>query len=149
MINIVGIYCELQPEYPNGPHILEERYCHLHASEEEKLHIKIKALLDGGSKLIEYNLTFSGDNLNPNPFQGKHGKSYNYRPTEWQRVLSKHGKTLLSLAFNYDVLSLSMLSFGVAHLDVVLVDGPHGCFWNLTEDEQMKEITKIIMNDFR
>ncbi len=44
----------------------------------------------------------------------------------WQRAYSAHGRTLLSLAFNYDVLSLKMLQFGVEQMDVNVIDSPPG-----------------------
>ena len=50
------------------------------------------------------------------------------KPYEWQRVFSKHGRTLLSLAFNYDVLSLQMLTFGTETLQVDVLDTPQWCF---------------------
>ena len=43
-----------------------------------------------------------------------------YKPDLWSRVVGDHGRKLLSLAFNFDVLSLKMLTFGVETMKVTL-----------------------------
>jgi hypothetical protein len=87
-------------------------------------------------KLIEFHLTVAGYQVNPLDVEAwpdtiswdhrgldNASLTYETRPYKthfWSRVASGHGQTLLNLAFNYGVLSLMTLSFGVEQLDVEL-----------------------------
>lgn len=85
-------------------------------------------MLEDNAKLIEFHLTVAGYEINPLdlntwPDQGHgHGEnvSWPYKTAWWSRAVSGHGQTLLKLAFNYQVMSLMTLSFGVEQLDVEL-----------------------------
>ena len=58
------------------------------------------------------------------------------------------GKTLLALAFNYDILSLKMLQFGVEEMDINVVDAPVGCFQFLAESERIQIAMDLVLADF-
>ena len=63
---------------------------------------------------------------------------------------TRHGQTLLSLAFNYGVLSLMTLTFGTERMRVELRDEPLGCItWPRTETEKLKMVLYLLMRDFR
>ena len=95
------------------------------------------------SKLIEYHMTVKGYKVNPLEVNN----TWNYKPQNWARVASSHGQTILNLAFNYGVLSLMTLSFGIVKLDVELEDIPYGCLGNLTEDEKILVVMDIVLRD--
>jgi len=59
--------------------------------------------------LIEYQLLFP-KNYSTNPMTV--GITRSHRADKWARVSSQHGQTLLSLAFNYGILSLMTLKLG-------------------------------------
>ena len=77
---------------------------------------QVDDILARKAKLIEYN--FSVKNYTVNPLAS--GNTWMYKSHMWSRVGTSHGQTILNLAFNYDVLSLMTLSFGVEQLDVQL-----------------------------
>jgi len=67
----------------------------------------------------------------------------------WARVSSVHGQTLLSLAFNYGILSLKTLTFGTDVLSVAVEDRPLGCMLDLNEREKVGTVLRLLMRDFK
>jgi len=67
----------------------------------------------------------------------------------WARVSSVHGQTLLSLAFNYGILSLKTLTFGTDVLQVRVEDQPHGCMIQLNENDKVETVLHLLMRDFK
>jgi len=64
-------------------------------------------------------------------------------------VESVHGQTLLSLAFNYGILSLKTLTFGTDVLPVNVEDRPLGCMIHMDEDEKVITVRRLLMRDFK
>jgi hypothetical protein len=60
-----------------------------------------------------------------------------------------HGQTLLSLAFNYGILSLMTLTLGTDKVKVELQERPTGCLLDMSEDDRMHRIIELLMRDFR
>ena len=118
--------------------------CELWAK-DPAIYAKISALVSAGAKLLEYNLIFPEYETNPL----RQNMSNNFLTSRWSRAFTHHGKTLLSLSFNYRVLSLSMLSFGVERVPVDIVDAPKGCFGKFTPEQKLKKIMEVVMSDFR
>ena len=81
------------------------------------------------------------------PLQFKPDSLY-YKPSHWARVASSHGQTILSLAFNYGVLSLKTLTFGISQFKVILEDQPQGCFGEMDEDHKMRAVMSVVLTDF-
>ena len=75
--------------------------------------------------------------------------SLTYKPWKWYRTISDHGKTLLTLSFNYDVLSLSILTIGIQRVPLKLKDYPSGCFKNLTAEERAEMIRSRVFDNFK
>lgn len=75
--------------------------------------------------------------------------SRTYKPWKWYRTTSEHGKTLLTLSFNFDVLSLSILTIGVERVKLKLKDVPEGCFANLTAEERVDLIRDRVFDNFK
>ncbi|CAH1799796.1 unnamed protein product [Owenia fusiformis] len=104
------------------------------------------ALADAESaKLIEYELEFENYTVNPLLEQSIRE---NYKANIWQKAATKHGRTLVTMNFNYDVLSLSVLSLGVEKHTVVLKDEPVGCFGELSEMDRMDNVLWLLSRDF-
>ena len=74
-------------------------------------------LSDQGLKVINYEFTVF--NYTKSPLRTI-GQSSNYKLNSWSRVVSGHGQTILKLTFNYAVLSLMTLGFGVETLRIEL-----------------------------
>lgn len=62
---------------------------------------------------------------------------------------SVHGQTLLSLAFNYGILSLKTLTFGTDEVQVHVEDRPLGCMFRLNEKDKVDTVLHLLMNDFK
>ena len=75
--------------------------------------------------------------------------SETYKPWKWYRTASEHGKTLLTLSFNYDVLSLNILTIGVERIHLKLKDNPQGCFGSLTPEERVEMLRAKVFDNFR
>jgi len=66
----------------------------------------------------------------------------------WTRVSGVHGETLLSLSFNYGILSLKTLTFGTDKRPVNVTDRPHGCMMQLNESDKVDTVLRLLMTDF-
>ena len=74
--------------------------------------------------------------------------SQNYKPYRWFRTRSRHGRTLLMLSFNYDVLSMTILKIGVQKIEMNITDRPFGCFGELSSEQRMQKIRNILVGKF-
>ena len=110
---------------------------------EEHLHDEVEAS-KMTSKLIYYDLQIVNQTENPLT----NNILWSYELNRWTRVSHNHGQTILSLAFNYAILSLMTLSFGVMPLPVKVKEEPIGCIRNLTEREKILVIVDLLMRDF-
>ena len=124
--------------------IAESIGCRLQPADSH-LHITILQHLARGVKLLEY--TFTVENYTENPLIKN--VRWHYKGNIWSRTSSRHGQTLLSLAFNYGVLSLGILTFGVEKIAIKLRDEPHQCFGTLTEEDKMTLLRHLVLRDFR
>ena len=66
----------------------------------------------------------------------------------WTRVSGVHGQTLLSLGFNYRILSLSTLTFGTDKMTVNVTDRPRDCMTQLNETDKVRTVLRLLVNDF-
>lgn len=105
----------------------------------------IRYLIDAESiKLIEYSLLFPAYNSSP-----LISNATVYKAESWARTSTRHGQTLLSLSFNYGILSMMTLSVGTTALNVTLTDHPEGCIGTLTETEQFDRVIHLLLRDFQ
>ena len=109
--------------------------CRLKAT-DPFIHNKVHHLLTvEKATLITYVLNVS--NYSYNPLTINVGGVYNAKT--WSRVTTAHGQTLLSLAFNYGVLSMMTLTLGTQTLHVELRDSPSGCFASATDHQKVND----------
>ena len=94
--------------------------------------------------LIEYQLNFS--NYSHNPLTINVAGAYDAK--KWSRVTTAHGQTLLSLAFNYGVLSMMTLTLGTETLHVELQDSPPGCMASVDDRRKIDSVRRLLMRDF-
>ena len=71
-----------------------------------------------------------------------------YDAKKWARVTTAHGQTLLSLAFNYGVLSMKTLTLGTETLNVELQDSPPGCMAAISDQRKIDSVRRLLMRDF-
>jgi len=82
-----------------------------------------------------------------------------YKPSVGYRVFTIHGRLLLKMSFQRDVLSLGLLRYGVRKLTVNVVDSPPDCFASLPPDVgarstaamdlMVKDLADILPSDSR
>lgn len=123
--------------------ITAEHPCHLHPWDADIYH-KIKEKVNEGAKLVKYVISFPEYEVNPLLVN----MTWNYKANEWYRAFDMHGRTLLSLTFNYDILSIYTLTFGVEKFDAPVVDTPQSCFRYLTEEQKMHAVLDLVTQDF-
>ena len=119
--------------------------CHLHTHNADYVHDYIRTRQENGIKLLEITLTFEDYWTNPL----RVGTSENYKLETWHRTFSRHGQTLLTLPFDYKMLSLTFLSFGTEEMTVGLIDAPQCCFAQLPVERQIEEIKTLFASDFQ
>ena len=88
-------------------HGLRER-CQL-ITTDHRASTKLQDLLMTNTALVEYTMTvlnYTDNPLSNNSYLG-------YKSHVWSRIVSPQGQTILNLAFNYDIMSLMTLSFGI------------------------------------
>jgi len=101
-------------------------------------------LLEDKVTLIDYQLNFS--NYSNNPLTINVAGAYDAK--KWSRVTTAHGQTLLSLAFNYGVLSMMTLTLGTETLHVELQDSPPGCMEAVSDRHKIDSVRRLLMRDF-
>lgn len=122
--------------------------CTIHARKGKRFSNLVKKKLQDGAKQLKYNLKFY-EYVEKDPLKITNtSKSYLFKPNLWSRIKGEHGRKLLSLAFNYDVLSLQMLTFGVEMLDVEILDSPKFCFGSLDDQQKLDLIMDLLVKDF-
>ncbi len=109
------------------------------------LYEEITELLKYQAKLVEYIFTFKNHTDNPMLVNAE----YTYKANQWARVSHSHGLTILSLAFNYGILSLMTLSFGVVTKPIELEEEPYGCILKLNEYDRIQVMLYILLRDFQ
>ena len=107
----------LYRNYSNGTlhaHGLRTR-CRL-STTDQRASSKLQDLLISDTALVEYTFEFSnysGNPLSNNSYLG-------YQSHVWSRIVSPQGQTILNLAFNYDIMSLMTLSFGIQKVSLYM-----------------------------
>lgn len=118
--------------------------CRIHAT-DIYMNARVKYMtLKEKLNLIEYHLFFTNYTINPLFINS----TFHHRPNIWSRASTNYGQTLLSLAFNYGILSLMTLTFGTSKQNVELADKPSGCFVRLDFEEKLSLIRNLLMKDF-
>lgn len=125
-------------------HFFNSKKCHIRST-DRYMHNKINQMIENKVKLINYQLFFK--NYTTNPLL--ENSTWSYRADTWARVSSQHGQTLLSLAFNYGILSMMTLTFGVETMMIELEDLPYKCMQQLSERDKIDTVMYLLMRDFK
>ena len=104
---------------------------------------KVTALIEGGAKLINYNVDFDQYQINPL----LKGNRWAFRPHRWGRAATRQGITLITFCLNYGAMSLTTLTFGVHNLDVRVRDMPFGCILNISEKEKVDLVRDFLASE--
>ena len=120
-------------------------HCKLHPV-DTSVHGLVTDILSRQAKLIDYDLIIVG-NYSSNPLLVN--QTWSYKSNMWARVGSSHGQTILNLAFNYGILSLMTLTFGLEKLQIELQESPAGCLGKMSEDQRIQAVVDILMRDLK
>ena len=124
--------------------LIEDGLCNLKTTDPYVHNKVVQMLTEDRVTLIEYQLNFS--NYSHNPLTVNVAGTYDAE--KWFRVTTAHGQTLLSLAFNYGVLSMMTLTLGTETLHVELQDSPPGCMEAVSDRRKIKSVQRLLMRDF-
>jgi len=124
--------------------LFEDGLCRLTTIDPYVHTIVAQMLAEDEVTLIEYQLSFP--NYSRNPLRINMAGAYDAK--KWARVTTAHGQTLLSLAFNYGVLSMKTLTLGTKTLNVELQDLPPGCMAAVSDQRKIDSVRRLLMRDF-
>ena len=93
--------------------------------------------------LVEYSLHVF--NSTPNPLDTNN--TWNYKSQYWSRVRSTYGRTILSLAFNYKILSLLTFAVSIEEFDIEVEDIPRGCLRLQNETAKVLIVRDLMLRD--
>jgi hypothetical protein len=114
---------------------------------DQDIHATVLAMLrDYQLNLVDYTLYVYNKTDETNPLQ--HNNTWNYKSQFWSRVRSTYGRTILSLAFNYKILSLLTFTVSVEEFKVTIEDVPLGCLAVQNETEKVLIVRDLLLRDF-
>ena len=92
-----------------------------------------------GVRLVYLNLKFRKDSYRPLESRNE------FLPNRWVWA-SLISEPMLSLSYDYDILSLGLLKYQTRSMDVLLEDQPSGCLANLNSSCQNKVVGRALLN---
>ena len=125
----------------SGTTIDDSPRCVMYPLESDHANMTVRDNIDKGVHLLRYHIAINGSDADDIVWQVD-GENI-YKPYKWSRIASVHGKALLSLVFNFDTVSVNMLSFGVEDINITLLED--GCRDN---EERVEAIRRLVYNDF-
>ena len=116
--------------------------CVFELYDKESVNATLMNFIANGSHLIRYNITIINGSSGDDGMWRADGDIV-YKPTQWTRIGSAHGKVLLALVFNYETVSVRMLSFGLMDMDITVTE--HGCY---SDAERTIALRQFVYDDF-
>ena len=92
-----------------------------------------------GVRIVYLDLKFHNDSYRP--LESENG----FLPNRWVWA-SLISEPMLSLSYDYDILSLGLLKYQTRSMDVLLEDQPSGCLANLNSSCQNKVVGRALLN---
>lgn len=117
----------------------------LSAGDDIAYYVQVQGYLSQNAKLITYMINVL--NYTTNPLT--ENNTFTYRLDKWSRTASSHGETILSLAFNFDLLSLYTLVSGVELMHINITDEPSGCLGQLSEEQKVEVMLDLLLRDLK
>ncbi len=93
-----------------------------------------------GVRLVYLKLKIGNDSYHPLELQDE----FLSNRWVWANAISE---PMLSLSYDYDILSLGLLTYQVRKMDVQLEDQPSGCLANLNSSCQDKVVARVLLNE--
>ena len=92
-----------------------------------------------GVRIVYLDLKFRNDSYRPSESENE------FLPNRWVWA-SLISEPMLSLSYDYDILSLGLLKYQTRSMDVLLEDQPSGCLANLNSSCQNKVVGRALLN---
>ena len=100
--------------------------------------LRVKAS-EKGVRIVYLDLKFRNDSYRPLESENE------FLPNRWVWA-SLISEPMLSLSYDYDILSLGLLKYQTRSMDVLLEDQPSGCLANLNSSYQNKVVGRALLN---
>ena len=94
---------------------------------------------DRGVRIVYLDLKFRNDSYRPLESENE------FLPNRWVWA-SLISEPMLSLSYDYDILSVGLLKYQTRSMDVLLEDQPSGCLANLNSSYQNKIVGRALLN---
>ena len=94
---------------------------------------------DRGVRIVYLDLKFRNDSYRPSESENE------FLPNRWVWA-SLISEPMLSLSYDYDILSVGLLKYQTRSMDVLLEDQPSGCLANLNSSYQNKVVGRALLN---
>ena len=127
-------YCKAKPE-----NCSEARCKLLAVGEGFASEFRLKAS-EKGVRLVYLNLKIGNNTYHPLDLENE------FLPDRWVWA-NTISEPMLSLSYDYDILSLGLLTYQLRSMDVQLEDEPSGCLANLNSSCQDKVIGRALLNE--
>ena len=125
--------CQAKPENFN------EAQCKiLTVGEGTASEFRVKAS-ERGVRIVYLDLKFRNDSYRPSESENE------FLPNRWVWV-SLISEPMLSLSYDYDILSLGLLKYQTRSMEMLLEDQPSGCLANLNSSYQNKVVGRALLN---
>ena len=92
-----------------------------------------------GVRIVYLDLKFRNDSYRPSESENE------FLPNRWVWA-SLISEPMLSLSYDYDILSVGLLKYQTRSMDVLLEDQPSGCLANLNSSYQNKIVGRALLN---
>ena len=92
-----------------------------------------------GVRIVYLDLKFRNDSYRPSESENE------FLPNRWVWA-SLISEPMLSLSYDYDILSVGLLKYQTRSMDVLLEDQPSGCLANLNSSYQNKVVGRALLN---
>ncbi|KAK3579589.1 hypothetical protein CHS0354_017698 [Potamilus streckersoni] len=129
---------QLSSEYP----VMSSSNCSfIDESDDQQSNIDLQMKAD--SNLLVFNINFTGWSVDIPGLE----KGNIYKPTRWLRPHGRLGKQLLLLRHNFNILSLSTLSWNIHEMDISLIQSNPNCTNNIHDSIFEIDVREYLWNN--
>ena len=125
--------CQARPEN------FSEAQCKVLTVEEGTASEFLVKASERGVRIVYLDLKFHNDSYRPSESENK------FLPNRWVWA-SLISEPMLSLSYDYDILSVGLLKYQTRGMEVLLEDQPSGCLANLNSSYQNKVVGRALLN---
>ena len=125
--------CQAKPEN------FSEAQCKVLTVEEGTASEFLVKASERGVRIVYLDLKFRNDSYRPSESENK------FLPNRWVWA-SLISEPMLSLSYDYDILSVGLLKYQTRGMEVLLEDQPSGCLANLNSSYQNKVVGRALLN---